>query len=379
MPSQGSYDAIVLGCGAMGSAACYNLARRGLKVLGLEQFEPGHDQGSSHGESRLIRRAYFEHPAYVPLLNRSYELWRELEVESGQRLLNLNGLIIYGPPAGGTVLAGVRKSGELHGVPLVHLDGDGARRAYASYVPPPGHVASLEPGAGYVPVEEAVRTQAALARRYGAEIHGREPVTQVHVKTDSVEVETGQARYRANRLVVTAGAWSSRFLPKLAPQLQVRRVLLFWYPNPAGWADARSLPCFGFELEDGFYYGVPAVSGKGVKVGHHVPGEPVADPSALRRDVTDTDLAAVRAFVRRCLPELGDRPHHHAVCMYTMTPDEHFIVDREGPVVFAAGFSGHGFKFTPVIGEILGDLATAGRTELPADFLRYRWEKGGAP
>jgi len=239
-------------------------------------------------------------------------------------------------------------------------------------VPSADEVAVLEPGAGYLEVEACVVTQAELARRHGAVIHEHETVLAVAETESGVRVTTAGGVYEADELVITAGPWSARFLPWVAPRLSVHRVLLFWFPAPT-WRRADALPCFGFDREDGFYYGVPDVSGRGVKVGRHVPGERVADPAAVRREVTAEDRSPVERFVAACLPALARPATSAAVCMYTMTPDEHFVLDRVGRITYAAGFSGHGFKFAPVIGEALADLALEGRTALPVGFLKPRW------
>ncbi len=368
-----TYDAIVVGMGAMGGAAAWQLAQRGQKVLGLEQFEIGHARGSSHGESRLIRQAYFEHPAYVPLLKRSYELWRDLEKHSGKALMHLNGLMIYGPPDGGRILPGVRTSSQQFGIKIQEFDAKEAATAYPDYTPPPGYLGILEPNAGFLLVEECVKAQAEAARRAGAEIRERIQVLAVREEADGVVVETNAGPCRAKKLVITAGAWSAGFLPRAAPHLKVHRVSLFWFEAKGGLRAGGNQPCFGFDLPEGFFYGLPEVRRRGVKVGLHVPGDVVKDPLQVDRSTRDSDVLPLKRFVAACLTGLDPAPIEHVVCLYTMTPDEHFIVDRQGRITYAAGFSGHGFKFSPVIGEVLADLATAGETRQPVDFLRYRW------
>ncbi len=366
-------DVIVLGLGAMGSAALWQLAKRGLKVLGLEQYEIGHLRGSSHGESRLIRKAYWEHPSYVPLLERSYELWRELERDTGKSLLHLRGLVIYGPQSGGTILPGVRVSVEKHGLSVQALGEQEAKAAYPGYAPPPGYIGILEPGAGYLDVEDCVKAQAEAALAAGAEIQAQCEVLSVDEKPGGVLVKTRKGTFEADQLVIAAGAWNPRWLPRVAPKLKVHRVSLFWFRPGKETAPGSALPCFGFDLPEGFFYGLPALGPRGLKVGLHLPGEVVADPKAVDRSTRPEDVLPVRRFVEQCLPGVDPHPIEHAVCMYTMTPDEHFVVDREGRVSYAAGFSGHGFKFATVMGEVLAELATTGKSRHPVDFLRYRW------
>jgi sarcosine oxidase len=357
----------------MGSAAAWALGKRGVRTLALEQFEPGHARGSSHGQSRLIRQAYFEHPDYVPLLRRAYELWDELDATTGTRHFHRQGVVMFGDPDG-TVLAGVRRSSELYGVPVEPLAADEAARRYGgAFAVPPGHVGVLEPDAGYLEVERCVRSMTQCAMNQGVTLRSNERVIAVHTHADGVEVETETGRYAAARLVITAGPWSARFLPQVAAKLSVHRVALYWLEAPEAYDASTGLPCFGFDLPDGFYYGVPAIDARGVKVGLHLPREHVEDPNTLDRRLHADECDRLIAFARHCLPGVRPVMTDHATCMYTMTPDEHFVIDNDGPVAFAAGFSGHGFKFATVVGELLADLATTGRSELPAAFLRRRW------
>ena len=369
------FDVIVLGVGGMGSAACWALARRGVRTLGLEQHTLGHALGSSHGQSRLIRQAYFEHPAYVPLLKSAYALWDEAGAAYGATLLHRTGLVIYGREDG-TILSGVRRSSAEHAIPIVHLAPDQAAAAYPVFAPPPGFGAIMEPAAGYLEVETCVRALAQLAVAQGARIHEGERVLSCVESAAGVTVVTDRGRYEADHVVVTAGPWAAAgaFLPAAAArQLRVHRVPLFWFEAPAALACGRGAPCFGFEMDEGFIYGLPALDERGFKLGLHLPGAPVAAPEQVDRSMQAADLEPLVRFLRRCLPSVDPRPTAHTVCMYTMTPDEHFLVDRRGRTSYAAGFSGHGFKFATVIGELLADLALTGRTALPADFLRYRW------
>lgn len=366
------YDVIVLGVGAMGSAACWRLAKRGAKVLGLEQHTIGHALGSSHGETRLIRQAYFEHPSYVPLLRQAYDLWRELERKTGRIVFHQNGLVVYGPKSG-TIMQGIRRSSAEHGVPITEYEAKQAAAAFPEYEPEPGHEALFEPGAGYLEVEAAVTAQAWAASQLGADIREKEPALALDPAPGGVRVSTYKGTYEAARVVVTAGAWSAGFLDRIRPQLKVHRVPLVWFDSDDRYDAATGLPCFGFELESGFYYGVPRVSPRGVKVGLHRPGDVVKDPAKVDRELRPDDLAPLLTFIKSCLPGVKPVHTHHVVCMYTMTPDEHFVLDTNGSVTYAAGFSGHGFKFAPVIGEALADLALVGSTALPIDFLRPRW------
>ncbi len=354
----------------MGSAACRALARRGAKVLGLEQFALGHALGSSHGESRLIRQAYFEHPDYVPLLKSAYELWAAVEAESGEALFARTGLVLFGPETG-PILRGAQDSARLYGIPLEVFAGKEAAARFPAFTADPGDIAVYEPGAGWLAVERCVRTLAGLATKHGAEIREGVHVESWTADGRGVAVRTSHGEFKARRLVITAGAWSADFLARVRGKIAVRRVPVAWFA-PRGAAPA--MPCFGFEDPRGFFYGFPPLSAQGVKVGLHLPGAAVADPAKLDRALHDDDVAPLAAFLAARLPWVDPRPRAHSVCMYSMSPDEHFIVDRDSDrVTYAAGFSGHGFKFAPVIGELLADLALDGATGRPAEFLRHRW------
>jgi sarcosine oxidase len=358
-------DVIVLGVGGMGSAACLHLARRGVQVTGIEQFDIGHARGSSHGQSRMIRKAYFEHPSYVPLLERAYQLWAELGAERGRTLYHRTGIVYLTPPQS-ELIRGVRHSAALHGIELREL---GA--ISAPFKLPEGFVAHLEPDSGWLEVEACVLAHAELAARLGARIVTGERVVSWSAGAGGVEVKTGRAAYRAERLIIAGGAWSEGLLRELRLPLTVLRKLMFWFEAGGAYDGA---PCFFYDLPEGMFYGFPR-SGGLLKVAEHSGGEAVADPSALERDLAPDDAARVARFVEQHLPGVRARPAQHAACMYTMTPDAHFLIDRHpahANVFFAAGFSGHGFKFAPVIGEVLADLATTGVTRHPIGFLRSR-------
>jgi monomeric sarcosine oxidase len=377
-----SYDAIVLGIGGVGSAALLSLARRGLRVLGLERFGIAHDRGSSHGQTRIIRQAYFEHPSYVPLALRSYELWHALEQEAGEQLLDQVGLVQVGPPDG-EVISGVLRSAAEHRLPIERLTSAEAVRRWPALDVPEDAAAVFERRAGYLRVEACVRAHAAAAQRAGAELRANEAVVAWSVdNSGEVVVQTEIGQYRAARLVIAPGAWAPQLLTDLAVPFQVLRKAVFWYATEAAEFGANELPCFLFEMteldEEGRtagqceFYGFPAIDDLGVKVAEHTGGSIVRDPLKVARELLPADQARVEAFTTACLPELGYRLHAHRVCLYTLSPDRHFIVDRHprhANVVLAAGLSGHGFKFTPVLGEALADLAIDGVTKLPIGFL----------
>ncbi len=357
----------------MGSAACWQLARAGRRVLGLERFQLGHDHGSSHGQTRLIRRAYFEHPDYVPLVQRAYELWEELEALSGRALLHRSGLLLAGAPDS-RLLRGVRAAAAQHRLALEDLFPADVERRFPGIVLRPDQVAMFERDAGYLLVEDCVRAQARLAAQLGATLRFDEPVRSWKADDDAIRVQTDRGLYSAERLILTAGPWSQDLLSHLRLPLDVQRRMQLWFGvTDARYAVGAGFPAFAFEIESGFFYGFPAIEPGCMKIAEHLGRQPIAHAERLDRELHEADATDVRQFIRRHLPGVSTNVMRHSACMYTMTPDEHFIVDRapdDPRVVFAAGFSGHGFKFAPVIGQVLAEIAIDGRTREPAEFLR---------
>jgi sarcosine oxidase len=368
------YDVIVVGLGGMGTAAAYHLARRGGRVLGLDRFPLAHDRGSSHGHTRLIRLAYFEHPDYVPLARRALGLWQSLEEERGRRLLARTGVLLAGPATSG-VLAGARESANTHDLQLERLTASEVAARWPACTLPHDWEAAYEPEGGALLVEDCVRAHAEGAVAAGADLRHDVVVHEYRSDGTAVAVETDAGRFTAGRLLVCPGAWAAGLLQLPEVRLAVLRKSLFWY-RPAGdpeLFEQDRLPCFGFDTPTGFFYGTPAFDPRGVKIANHSGGRPLDDPSALDRGIDDAERAAIEHCTASHLPRLGHQPTDHAACLYTMSPDCHFLLGphpRLPGVVVAAGFSGHGFKFASVVGEILADLALTGTTPLPIGFLR---------
>jgi sarcosine oxidase len=367
------YDVIVVGLGAMGSAAAAHLARRGVRVLGLEAFPRGHALGSSHGESRVIRLAYWEHPDYVPLLHRAYALWHELEEASGKKLLIQTGGLFIGA-RDSMLVQGTLDSVRQHALAHQMLDADEVRREHPLLQVRDSDVAIYENPAGLLLPELCVEAHAALAEAAGAELRYEEPVTDWAAEGTGVSVTTSAGRYSAERLVITAGAWLNRVV-KLDLPLRPERVPMFWL-QPGVALDAFTPERFPVWLwdtgEPGLFYGFPHLNWPGVKLARHHSGV-ACDPETLQREIQPADEAPIRSFVSRYIPALDGPVLHARACMYTNTPDEHFVVDRHPAfdnVTYAGGFSGHGFKFSTVIGEVLADLALTGQAMPEADFLR---------
>jgi len=373
------YDTIVIGTGGIGSAALYELAKRGSRVLGIDQFPPAHDRGSSHGRTRMIRQAYFEHVDYVPLLLRAYDLWDELERVAGERLFFRCGLVEIGPPQG-IVIPGVLQSAQRHRLNVVELSAGECGSRFPQLRRPSDMLAVWEPQAGYLLVEACVAAHLRKARELGADYENA-VVHDWTVRGDNVQVQVtghgGSRTYFADRLIVCGGAWASRLLPEIGVPFRVLRKHLHWCAAQSPMHVRHGCPAFFYETAGGFFYGFPALDDAGVKVGEHSGGEQLPDPDRVPCDVDPRDLQRVMEFVSRCLPFVAPRSTSHATCMYTMTPDENFVVGQHPAyeqVVIAAGLSGHGFKFAPALGQALADLARDGRTSLPIEFLRPdRW------
>lgn len=367
-----AFDCIVLGVGGVGSAALYHLARRGGNVLGLDRFPPGHDQGSSHGHTRVIRLAYFEHADYVPLLQRAYELWEELEEQHGESLYVQTGVLEMGPPDG-EVLSGVKKAAQQHRLDLSELSAADVQRQYPGIRLPEEWVGLFEPRGGYLLVEDCVRAHADEAVKHGATLHTGEVIERWVIDGEGVVVHTDRATYRADRLIVTAGAWTPQLLQSLGVNLTVRRKPLLWYrTTTSDYRIESGFPVWLFETPGGIFYGFPELDARGVKAAEHTSGLPVEDPLTLDRQLLPVDRQPVETMLQNHLPGVSLDNRHHTVCMYTMTPDEHFIVDQHPAhpqVCFTAGLSGHGFKFATVLGEVMAQMALDGATPHPTGFL----------
>lgn len=378
-----SYDVIVLGLGGMGSAALYHLAKRGVRVCGVEQFGIAHDMGSSHGSLRMIRKAYFEHPGYIPLVERAYTLWRELESESGAQLLTESGLILSGAPDCALV-QGLESCYAEHPLPHERLDAAEAMRRFPQFRLSDGHVVYWDPVGGYLRVEMSVETHVAMAQRLGADLRIHEDVQTWRADEDGVTLTTTKGELCAAKLVLTAGAWAKATLAELQVPLRVLRKVQLWYdsPNIAEFRAGR-LPGFYVDTPGGGFYGFPAVGEEGLKVAEHTGGEPVDDPDELDRALHRRDEEKVLAFLAQTFPSFTPTRSRFSVCMYSMSSDEHFIIDvhpQHRNVVIAGGFSGHGFKFAPAVGEVLADLTTHGTTKLPVGFLGIdRFVGAGGP
>lgn len=370
-----AYDVIVLGVGGMGSATLFHLARRGLRVLGLERFDLVHEYGSSHGLTRIIRLAYWEHPSYVALLRRSYELWRELESLAGERLLHITGSVDAGP-AGGPIFEGALKSSELHGLPHEVMDGEELHRRFPGYRLPRETRCLYQPDGGFLLPERCNVAHVEQALAHGAEVHCREPVLEWGVAGGRAWVRTTRGRYEAGRLVVCAGPWASKLVPELGRLAVPERQVLAWLqPSRPEYFRLGAFPVFNLEVDEGRWYGFPSFLIPGFKFGkYHHRGEAV-DPDKVNREPEPEDEELLRAFARRYFPDGAGSTLMLKACLFTNSPDRHFILDRHPDhpeVAIAAGFSGHGYKFCSVVGEVMADLAQAGETRHDIELFRIR-------
>ena len=367
-----NYDAIVLGTGGVGSAALFHLARRGSRVLGLDRFPAGHDQGSSHGTTRLIRQAYYEHPDYVPLLKRAYPLWEELEQLCQQPLYHQSGIIEVGP-ADGELVRGILATASEHDLPIELLDADETEKRWPGFRVPADYQVVFEQRSGFLMVEDCVRAHLKLAQAQGAEVQFNQVIRSWQADGDSYRVQTESDVFHADRLIITMGSWAGPMLLELGLQFKVLKKPLHWYRAERSlYHQEQGCPCFFYEIPEGHFYGFPAIGDGDLKVALHSGGDEVTDPMHVDRTLDRQEQEVVETFLANYLPSVNREATGHAVCMYTMAADRFFVVDRlaeHAGVLIAAGLSGHGFKFTSVLGETLAQLALDGSPALPIDFL----------
>ncbi|HEY8852488.1 MAG TPA: N-methyl-L-tryptophan oxidase [Gemmatimonadaceae bacterium] len=373
------YNAIVLGLGAMGSATLCQLALRGWRVLGLDQFSQGHSLGSSHGDSRIIRETYFEHPLYVPLVRRAHELWRELEERSGTALMTINGGLMIGPPDG-VVVSGTLRSAAEHGLPYEVLSPEATRQRFPAFRLADGLVAVLDPRAGYLDPEGCNMAHIDAAREAGAEARFDEPVQEWKPDGEGVRVRTPSGNYLADHLVIAGGAWSTELLQELQLPLTIERQTVFWLEPDMDVEqyNRAQFPIYAYEYKPGsICYGFPRLS-RGVKASVMHDGELSEHPDEVRRSIEESEAEPLRNALRPVLPSLAKAAvRESSVCIFTNTPDHDFIVDFHPDypqVLVSSACSGHGFKFASALGEVHADLLITGRSTFDlAPFRLDRW------
>ncbi|HZW84533.1 MAG TPA: N-methyl-L-tryptophan oxidase [Nitrososphaerales archaeon] len=364
-----NYDAIVVGCGAMGSAASYNLAKRGLKVAAFDRFDLNHTNGSSHGGTRIIRLAYYEDPRYVPLLRRAYKSWRELESKTGRSLLRVTGGLMMGEPEG-ELVRGVLRSAKEHAILHRVMTPAEVRDEYPAFSLDEGTCAIREEEAGVLSAEEGVRAFVEAAKEEGCEFNFSRMVNGWRGTPEGIEVSTGSGSFTADRVVFCAGPWTSKLVPEVVPTSCERQVPFWFSPGEEKIFGPDSMPVFICEEGGRFFYGIPDM-GEGVKIARTHGGEP-CDPDAVRREVTDEDATTVLDFVSRRVKKVRVPPIASTTCIYTNTPDLNFAVGNlpdDNRVTVVSACSGHGFKFASVLGEVAADLAIDGKTPYDIGFI----------
>lgn len=380
MPASSSphYHTIVIGVGSMGSAACFHLSQRNQRVLGLEQFTSPHDRGAHGGHTRIIRKAYFEHPDYVPLLERAYANWHALEQLSGQQLYVPSGLLYAGPP-GNDLLQRIREAAHLYNIPLENWDHPTLQQKFPQFRLPNDAEIMFEPDAGFLFPDKAIEVMIALSIQAGADIRQQTQVISWEADEMGVKVTTDSETFTADKLIITAGPWAGAMIPGVQQHLQITQQTLAWYTPPAdAQQKSATLPCWLIAQEGvpGAYYGFPSLPDHGPcgwKVAHHHAGIPT-HPDKANRVVGEDELETLGNFMQQYLGVAPGSLITSKTCLYSYSPDEHFVIDllpnHHQRVSVAWGFSGHGFKFTSVVGEILADLSMHGKTNLPAQFLQ---------
>jgi sarcosine oxidase len=366
-----TYDVAIVGLGAAGSATLHALARRGARVIGFDRFHSPHPLGSTHGRSRIIREAYYESPVYVPLVRRAYEAWARIARDSGQSLFRQTGGLMLGPP-NGELVAGAKRSAETHGLPHDVLDASEIGRRFPGFAVEPGTVGVLEPRAGFLDPELCVQSCLELAARGGATIRFDTPVSGWRATGDTLRIDTAEGAIACDRAILASGPWLPAMLGGRLP-LSVERQVTYWF-RPAREVDlfrADRCPVFMWEWSPGrLFYGIPD-HGYGVKVARHHEGKTVS-PDEVDRTVHPEEVAVMRELVRRFLPAADGPLREAVVCLYTNTPDHHFLLGphpEEPRVLLASACSGHGFKFASAVGEVLADLVLSGRTDVDVSLF----------
>lgn len=377
-----SYDTIIIGAGSMGASAAYFLAKTGKKVLCLDRYPSPHAFGSHSGQSRIVRKAYFEHPDYVPLLERSYQNWKSIEEESSNKLYYETGLM-YMTLDGTEIDMGVRKAAQIHNLPLLELSEADLKAKWSQIHSTENKQILFEKEAGFALPELTISTLIYLAEAHGAIFKMPETVLEWTATASNCSVTTNQGIYFAEKLIFCSGAWSSLLLPQLKIPLQVSRQTLAWFETDSSTDfSPENFPCFMIEdTNHGLFYGFPELAkdtfggAAGLKIAHHKVVDYVNDLQNYKpqHSISHEEETLLRKILSKYLPEANGRLLHATTCLYTNSPDGDFILDFlpdcDHKVIIACGFSGHGFKFVPIIGEILCDLVLNERTDLNIDFL----------
>ncbi len=374
------YDVIVIGAGSMGMAAGSFLSKSGKRTLLLDSYDPPHNKGSHHGDTRMIRYAYAEGEEYVPFVLKARELWRDLEKETGRELFLQTGVLNAGDHQSKFV-QNIISSSKTYSLPLEVLSSHEVNERWPGMTLPENYIGCYEPTSGVLKCEECIEAYRELAEKYGAEVLTNQKVKELYIHGKKVTVRTEEQTFSSDALIVSAGAWSGPLLAKLKLNLPLKpvRKTFAWFDAHEELYNSQSFPAFAVDAPQGLYYGFPSINGSGLKTGRHDGGDRINpdEPLALfgEQEEDESDLAG---FLNRYMPESGPLKFGKT-CMYTMTPDEKFIIDlhpNHSNVAIASGFSGHGFKFSSAVGQVLSELIIAGKSEQDiSSFSIRRFEK----
>lgn len=368
------YDVAVIGGGSMGIAAAYYLAKANQKILVIDQFSIPNTFGSHHGETRILRLGYGNGGTYVPLVKEALELWIELEAETGKKLFNCTGAISVGHPDSDFVKETIESSIK-YGLTYEKMNAQDLMKKWSGISVPEDYIACYDPHSGFLYSEECVKTYREECEKLGVTILENHQVQAINYSDDSIRICTSTGYIFAKKTVITAGAWIPKLLPELHLEIEPIRKTFGWFKTLADNLYSKQFPCFVFDTHNvGHYYGFPDYNGEGLKVGRMDLGD-VIDPDEVNRDfyATSKEEEDLRSFLGQFLPQANGKLNDGKVCLFSMTPDEDFIIDfhPENPnIIIAGGFSGHGFKFASVIGKILTDLAIEGKTYRDISFLQ---------
>ena len=370
------YDVAIVGLGGMGSAILAHCAVRGASVIGLEQFTPAHDLGSSHGKTRMIRKAYFEDPAYVPLVLRAYELWPELERATGQEILRITGLLSVGEE-NSEIIRGTRRAASEHDLSVESLSQREVKARYPTLKLWKGEVALFEIDGGVLDPERAIRAHLQLAESCGAGMRFGAAMESWHATDKGFELRLSDGtQISASKLVLALGAWFQETLASLGIPIRVQRNIQAWFRPGTHAYDAPGFPGFLVNRQGlpAPLYGFPDF-GDGIKAAFHGLGD-LTDAKQITREINQaSDVEPIARALEQWMPGAAETLRDARPCMYTLTPDQHFVIDQHpghANLILCGGFSGHGFKFAPVVGEIGADLALDGGSRHDIEFLSLR-------
>jgi len=365
-------DVLVFGVGGVGSAVLYNLAKRGVKVVGVEKFDIAHDKGSSHGETRIIRRQMFENSKYLSLVKQSYDLWSILQKEYGKKLLFQNGILIIGDK-NSNILRKLKKGGR-HRLGYTVLSREEMKDLFPQFAIKENEIALYDSFGGYLKVEECIKAHISEAKKHGAKLFLNEEIEDWKEEKGFIRIKTNKREIKTKKLVITAGPWAKSELKKIGIKLKLLRKVVIWYkwPNMKKFSPEK-FPVFIIIKNHARFYGFPAIGKDGIKIGEHSGGTPISNPATLNRKLNKNDQRNFIEIVNEKFPKSNRKLSKFSTCIYSLSPDGHFILDlhpKSSNVVIGAGFCGHGFKFSGVLGEILADLALEGKTKHDISIFR---------